>query len=519
MKYLPRKTFLIAFLVSSFVSLLQASYPADAIEERFVQQHTTTLTIAGSDPSGGAGVLAVRESEPSIFYFSQEDMQKTGRRNYIKVEPTYYRNPYFFLMDMVKLITRFVLISQIIRYSYAQSNSQNQKLCYEGGFCNNPASPYEFCKDYKLTHASRVISNWPGQDCLVPVYDTVTASGNDFYYGEEGKRYFCKCKKVEEAIDCRLGNRCISIMYKWMAYIGSSSTEIGQSRIGECVPYSTSDEQSSITYVHDDGKKCSYKKVQEKVFCPPTDIYIPIGDPVIDYQNCMDYTCHSSKFTLFPQLASELAAREECKKTITGTMITTFIHADRSKIDIPTPPRQSFDVVLKHLCYRVENIDDSRILEDLQLLVINSDNLCRLEHAAPINKISPNVKKESIIRKPGAWQHDDCQHLSWRLVDYFIETSSSCHNYEPRASSIHVYKSVEKCNHRKCRITTWKWWANIVTNSQHDYERPTGDCISSNDLSISSCSDGSEETYSGNIFGDPVCFNTNIPKDEAFDQC
>lgn len=439
-------------------------------------------------------------------------------KNDIRENSAYYMSvPYDFLMNFTRLIIKFVFISQIIKYSYAQSYSQNQRLCYEGGTCDT--NPHEFCSGYKLTYASRVISNWPGQDCLVPVYDTVTASGNDFYYEEMGKRYFCKCKKVEEPIDCRIGNRCISIIYKWMAYIGDSSTETGQSRIGECVPYSTSDEQSSVTYVHDDGKKCSYKKVQGKVFCPPTDIYIPVGEPVINYQNCIDYTCHSSKFTLFPQLASELAAKEECKKTITGTMMTTFMRVDGSKVDIPTPPRQSFDVVLNHLCYRTENIEESRISEELQLFVVNSDNLCTLLHAAPINKISQSVKKESIIRKPEAWQHDDCQHISWRLVNYFIDTSSSCHNYEPRASRVHIYKKIEKCNHSKCRIYTWKWWANIVTNSQHDYERPTEDCINSNDLSISACSDSSKETYRGNIFADSPCLNTNIPKDEEFDQC
>lgn len=47
--------FLVVFLLPS---LLQASYPFDAIEEEFVLRHTTALTIAGSDPSGGAGIQA-----------------------------------------------------------------------------------------------------------------------------------------------------------------------------------------------------------------------------------------------------------------------------------------------------------------------------------------------------------------------------------------------------------------------------------------------------------------------------
>lgn len=58
MKYLPKITLLTFVLLFSFFSLLKASCPVDTIEEGFVLQHTTALTIAGSDPSGGAGIQA-----------------------------------------------------------------------------------------------------------------------------------------------------------------------------------------------------------------------------------------------------------------------------------------------------------------------------------------------------------------------------------------------------------------------------------------------------------------------------
>jgi hypothetical protein len=58
MKYLPKITFSIAFLLPCFLYILHASYPVDTIEEGFIEKHTTALTIAGSDPSGGAGIQA-----------------------------------------------------------------------------------------------------------------------------------------------------------------------------------------------------------------------------------------------------------------------------------------------------------------------------------------------------------------------------------------------------------------------------------------------------------------------------
>jgi len=58
MKYLPKITFSIVFLLPCFLYILHASYPVDTIEEGFIEKHTTALTIAGSDPSGGAGIKA-----------------------------------------------------------------------------------------------------------------------------------------------------------------------------------------------------------------------------------------------------------------------------------------------------------------------------------------------------------------------------------------------------------------------------------------------------------------------------
>ncbi len=55
---LPKIAFLIIFLCFHSFSLLHAVYPVDEVEEGFTEQHTTTLTIAGSDPSGGAGIQA-----------------------------------------------------------------------------------------------------------------------------------------------------------------------------------------------------------------------------------------------------------------------------------------------------------------------------------------------------------------------------------------------------------------------------------------------------------------------------
>ena len=58
MKFSLKITFSIAFLLPCLLSLLHSSYPVDTIEEGFREQHTTALTIAGSDPSGGAGIQA-----------------------------------------------------------------------------------------------------------------------------------------------------------------------------------------------------------------------------------------------------------------------------------------------------------------------------------------------------------------------------------------------------------------------------------------------------------------------------